>query len=171
MADTYFELLGLPKQMKLDNAALERGFRELSKKVHPDRFQMAPPAERRRAVEQTTELNEAYRTLRDPQKRAEYLMKLEGVEIGSEASRTVDSALLAEMMELQEEIDRADSPEALEALRKQLNDRKRDALERVERFFDEGLGTREECVATLHEIRYLRRLIELIDHELEEAQG
>jgi molecular chaperone HscB len=168
---TYFALFGIPRAMRIAIPELERAFREVSKKVHPDRFGTATPVERRLALEQTTLVNEAYRTLKDPKKRAEYLMRLEGIDIAKEESRTPDLSLLGEMMELQEEIDRTDSPEALEVLRKQIADREGDVLVRVERYFDEALGSREQCVAALHELRYLRRLIDLIDTELEEAAG
>src|SRR5438874_10527980 len=78
---SFFEVLGLPPRMTVDLAALEKSYREISRKVHPDRFGMATSVERKLALEQTTRLNDAYRTLKDPQKRAEYLLELEGVKI------------------------------------------------------------------------------------------
>src|SRR5437763_11326780 len=61
-------------------AGLDERFRALSRKLHPDRFARATPQERRHSLEQTTRLNEAYRTLKDPVRRAEHLLQLRGVQ-------------------------------------------------------------------------------------------
>jgi molecular chaperone HscB len=80
----HFETLGLPRRFALDLADLERRFRELSREVHPDRFATAAPAERRQALERSTALNEAFRTLKDPLRRAAYFLALSGLPIDSE---------------------------------------------------------------------------------------
>jgi molecular chaperone HscB len=74
-----FATLGLPRAYELDESALEERYRSLSRKLHPDRFARAPPKERRFSLEQTTLLNDAYRTLKDPARRAEHLLELRGV--------------------------------------------------------------------------------------------
>src|SRR2546423_4746762 len=79
-----FAVVGLPRAYELDERALEETFRALSRKLHPDRFVRATPRERRFSLEQTTLLNDAYRTLRDPVRRAEQLLALRGVKVAGE---------------------------------------------------------------------------------------
>ena len=73
----YFETFGLDRRLGLDTAALQRRFYELSRQWHPDFHQSAPPAEQARALEASARVNAAYRALRDPIARVEYLIRLE----------------------------------------------------------------------------------------------
>jgi molecular chaperone HscB len=82
----YFSVFGLEQKLNLDLAALEQEFHRLSRKVHPDRFARAGENERQWSLADTALLNDAYRTLKDPLRRTEYLLKLEGAEIGEEHS-------------------------------------------------------------------------------------
>jgi molecular chaperone HscB len=74
-----FAVLGVPQSFELDQGRLDERFRTLSRKLHPDRFARASAKERRFSLEQTTLLNDAYRTLQDPARRAEHLLELRGV--------------------------------------------------------------------------------------------
>src|SRR5580693_3924546 len=80
----YFQVLGLERAFQIDLLALEQEFHRLSRKVHPDRFARAGENERQWSLSDTALLNDAYRTLKDPLYRTEYLLKLEGAEIGEE---------------------------------------------------------------------------------------
>lgn len=82
----YFSVFGFEKKLNLDLAALEHEFHRLSRRVHPDRFARAGENERQWSLADTALLNDAYRTLKDPLRRTEYLLKLEGAEIGEEHS-------------------------------------------------------------------------------------
>ena len=82
----YFSVFGLEPRLDLDLSALEHEFHRLSRKVHPDRFARAGENERQWSLADTALLNDAYRTLRDPLHRTEYLLKLHGAEIGEEHS-------------------------------------------------------------------------------------
>jgi len=88
-----FAVLGLPRSFDLDEGQVDERFRALSRKLHPDRFARASAKERRFSLEQTTLLNDAYRTLRDPARRAEHLLELRGVRPVS------DTAMPAEFLE------------------------------------------------------------------------
>ncbi|MFO7561995.1 MAG: Fe-S protein assembly co-chaperone HscB [Enhygromyxa sp.] len=105
----HFARLGLEPRWKIDRDALERGYLERSRRYHPDRFVGADSATRRAAVEHSAALNTAYRTLRDPVARAEYLVKLGGVDLDSSDPRTgapqPEQALLIEMIERRERLD------------------------------------------------------------------
>ena len=108
----YFTFLGMPRKLNLDVDALEQSFRALSRQFHPDYFYNASLAERRASLERSSYLNDAYRTLRQPVTRIEYLLELEGLAAGSaERSATnsqtgaVPPALLEEVFALNEELD------------------------------------------------------------------
>jgi molecular chaperone HscB len=80
----FFQVFDLPRGFQIDLPALEHEFHRLSRKVHPDRFARAGENERQWSLADTALLNDAYRTLKDPLYRTEYLLKLEGAEIGEE---------------------------------------------------------------------------------------
>jgi len=83
-----FAMLGVERNFDLDEAKLSEQFRALSRKLHPDRFVRATPQERRFALEQTTRLNDAYRTLREPARRAEHLLELRGIHLAGDGPQT-----------------------------------------------------------------------------------
>jgi molecular chaperone HscB len=104
----YFSFLGVPRKLNLDQADLEQRFRTLSRQFHPDYFYNASAAERRASLERSSYLNDAYRTLRNPIARAEYLLGLEGFLARAETQGTtakVPAALLEEVFALNEELD------------------------------------------------------------------
>jgi molecular chaperone HscB len=103
----YFSFLGLPRKLNIDGADLEQRFRTLSRQFHPDYFYNATPPERRASLERSSYLNDAYRTLRQPAARIEYLLKLEGLgaQGPAEASKQVPPGLLEEVFALNEELD------------------------------------------------------------------
>jgi len=103
----YFTFLGLPRKLAIDANDLEQRFRGLSRQLHPDFFFNAPMAERRASLERSSYLNDAYRTLKQPAARVEYLLQLEGLAARTpeEASRQVPPDLLEEVFALNEELD------------------------------------------------------------------
>ena len=82
----YFQVFSLERRFTLDLSALEHEFHRLSRKVHPDRFARAGENERQWSLADTALLNDAYRTLKEPLHRTEYLLKLEGAEVGPDRS-------------------------------------------------------------------------------------
>ena len=103
----FFSFLGLPRKLNVDMADLEQRYRALSRQFHPDYFYNAPAAERRASLEKSSYLNDAYRALKSPASRIEYLLQLEGVapKDAQQASRQVPPALLEEVFALNEELD------------------------------------------------------------------
>src|SRR5690348_2748245 len=104
----YFSFLGLPRKLVIDAGDLERRFRDLSRKFHPDYFYNASSAERLASLERSSYLNDAYRTLKQPIPRIAYLLELEGVLTAADhsqgnASKQVPPALLEEVFALNEE--------------------------------------------------------------------
>jgi molecular chaperone HscB len=88
----YFEVFGLPEKLTIDTAALEKQFYTLSRKLHPDRFASRPAQEQEEALRQSSLLNDAYRTLKDPILRTQYLLKLHGVELEEQSKAATDAA-------------------------------------------------------------------------------
>lgn len=85
-ATDYFSAFGLEPKLDLDLPALEQEFHRLSRKLHPDRFARASDREKEWSLADTALVNDAYRTLKDPLRRTQYLLKLNGAEIGEEHS-------------------------------------------------------------------------------------
>src|SRR6202049_3733600 len=88
----YFTFFGLPRKLNLDVAALDKDFYELSRKLHPDLNARAGSQEQEWSLQQSSLLNDAHRTLKDPIKRTEYLLKLEGVELEEQSKTATEQA-------------------------------------------------------------------------------
>lgn len=119
----YFEVFGLERALRIDTAALQRSFYELSRRWHPDYHAVAAPDEQARALEASARLNAAYRALRDPIARIEYLVRLEeGRETreGAAVKPQAPPELLEEMFEIQEALAEARAGGLDDAARKTL---------------------------------------------------
>lgn len=121
----YFEVFGLPRLLGIDAASLEKIFHELSRKYHPDYFSTASAAEKTQAVRMTALLNDAYRTLRHPVRRVEYLLSLYGLK--ADGSK-VPQALLMEVFEINEQMEEVKSGRAsveeVDSLRAQIKEKR-----------------------------------------------
>jgi len=100
----HFALFDLQPAFDIDQNQLSARYRELARKVHPDRFADAGEAEQRHAIEQSANLNEAYQTLKMPSRRARYLLTLQGRELPLEAT-VQDPAFLMQQMQWREELE------------------------------------------------------------------
>lgn len=103
----FFAFLGLPRRLVIDQAQLERRFRDLSRQFHPDYFYNASPTERLASLERSSYLNDAYRALRNPISRIEHLLAIEGLPPAKseEGTAKVPPSLLEEVFELNEQLD------------------------------------------------------------------
>ena len=101
----YFQFFGLPRKLVIDGRALEAKFHQLSWKLHPDNFVRAAEAERQLSLERSSQLNDAYRVLRDPVASVEYLLGLEGMRKEGAAKQQAPPELLEEVFELNEWLD------------------------------------------------------------------
>lgn len=98
----YYRIFGLPVSFEIDPNLIAERYRELQRAVHPDRFANAGDRERREAVIQAANINEAYHTLKSPLRRARYLLQLQGVEFDDERETSFAPEFLMEQMELRE---------------------------------------------------------------------
>jgi molecular chaperone HscB len=136
----YYALFGIPRALNLSLDELQQRFYALSRELHPDRFMRAPEAERQRALDMSSALNDANRTLKDPIKRAQYLLSLEGFEIGEQRSKDVPPELLEEVFELNM---------ALEEMRGG-DDSARPQLEQAQKNFTNMLAETDDQLQTLY---------------------
>jgi molecular chaperone HscB len=103
----YFSFLGLPRKLVIEAQELDRRFRDLSRKFHPDFYYNASPAERLASLERSSYLNDAYRALKQPVSRIEHLLTIEGLPLGKDegGAAKVPPGLLEEVFALNEELD------------------------------------------------------------------
>ncbi len=104
-AADYFAVFGLPRKLWLEMSSLEQKFLQLSWKLHPDNFVNASDKERELSLKRSSELNDAYRVLRDPLARVEYLLEIEGQRKEGEKKQQAPPELLEEVFELNESLD------------------------------------------------------------------
>jgi len=156
----YFEIFSLPPHLTINTVALEKSFYALSRRLHPDRFASRPAAEQAAALAESSRLNDAYRTLKDPIARTEYLLKLEGVEMEEQSSAATAAArtsgtakkqvvpedLLEEAFELNMQLEEMRMAKKMGEDDPQL---RRD-LEAAKRDFDAKLAATDADLATLH---------------------
>jgi len=120
----YFEVFDLPKLLGIDPIMLEQKFHELSRKYHPDYFTTGSAEDKQKALTMTSLLNDAYRTLRHPVRRVEYLLELEGFK--SDGSK-VPKSFLMEMFEINEQVEEVKSgsasPDQIAAVRSDIENR------------------------------------------------
>ncbi len=159
-----FQTLGVDARFDLDLGAVEKRHRDLSRALHPDRYADASATERRMSLSRAIEVNEAWRALRDPVRRAEALLTRAGVAFGDAGEPKAPPTLLMEMMEAREEL--SEAAHAKDAARiagiaSRVRDREAGCVERLGRGFDAAAGDAGRSLAllpTLGELRYLRRL-------------
>src|SRR6266852_5788143 len=132
----YFELFEVPRKLWIEMSALEKKFLELSWKLHPDQFVNAGAEEQELSLKRSSELNDAYRALRDPIARVEYLLGLEGMRKEGEHKQQAPPELLEEVFELNESLDELREAKASGCDLASLKSR----LESAEKSFQEKLG-------------------------------
>src|SRR6266481_4713280 len=184
----YFAIFGLPRKLWIEMGALEQKFLQLSWKLHPDNFVSASEHERELSLRRSSELNDAYRTLRDPVGRVEYLLGIEGARKEGEHKQQAPPELLEEVFELNESLDELREAKAsggdLTALRASLEaarDNFQEKLVEVDgqlqsaaRDWDAALtadsAARKKIMARLNELlnrrSYIRNLVTNVQKEL-----
>ena len=118
LQQNYFSLLGQPENFRLDNAMLDQQYHLLQTQVHPDKFSHLSEAERRMSMQWATRANEAYQTLRNPIKRARYLLGLHGVDTQEETNTVMPMEFLMEQMEWREAVEEAQRSSDIDQLEK-----------------------------------------------------
>ena len=163
----HFELFGLPPRFAIDLDALERAYKDVQARVHPDRFAAGTAAERRVAMQWATRANEAYTTLRSPQKRAAYIVERAGVPIDAESNTAMPPAFLMQQMEWREALDEARAePEGLEALRETMNEERAELLAAIQHAIDETHDY-ARAAALVRQLMFIDRFAAEVGHATE----
>ena len=186
----YFAMFELPRKLWIEMGALEQKFLQLSWKLHPDNFVSATEQEREISLKRSSELNDAYRTLRDPIARVEYLLAIEGARKNGENKQQAPPELLEEVFELNESLDELREAKAegsdTASLRHRLEDAEKNFEEKLNdvdgllqskaKEWDEAIdagaeeAARKKIMAQLNELlnrrSYIRNLVVNVQKEL-----
>jgi len=155
----HFRRLGLPASFDVDGSALDQLYFALQRQLHPDRFATRTPKEKVLSQQQATAINDAYETLKEPLKRADYLVHLKGTAVLPEGCNLInDQMLLMESMELREALAEAETPADVDAIQKRADDDIRVCIEQLSALFanDDVEGA---CRLTTR-LKYLNKLAE-----------
>ena len=177
LSKNFFHFFGLEPKLRIDAETLQKRFYELSRQWHPDRFTRKSAPEQAEALEATSILNDGYRTLKDPVKRAEYLLKEEGFPIGEQRSKDVPPELLEEVFELNmmlEELKAGDTDarSQLESARANFAKLQSDVDHQLETLFakyDDAAPETATAKQALHEVRGLLNRRRYIDNLLRDV--
>lgn len=168
----HFELLGMPERFAVDADALERSYRALQGEIHPDRFATAGQTERRLALQSSARVNEAYRALRDPVGRAQYLLSLHGVDALAETDSSLAPEFLERQLERREAVEDAragrDAP-ALEQLLAAVRAESAALEHRLGALLD-GESAWDAARARVRELKFLAKLAADVDDMLGELE-
>jgi molecular chaperone HscB len=174
ITQNYFEFLALPVTYQLDLQSLSERSRELQKTLHPDRFAHLSDRERRLSVQYTAYLNEAVSTLKSPLTRAQYLLKMEGIDTFSETQVQLEPMFLMQQMELREGLEsvrEASDPDAeLLALQATVDGEMKALRSQFDGFYQQSTPTSLDaaavCVRKMQFIDKLGREIEALEDQL-----
>lgn len=165
----FFSLFGLPRRFQLDEVALELAYHDLQGQVHPDRYAHLPDVEKRRSMQWATRVNEGFRRLRKPLSRAQYLLELEGVDVGLHTNTAMSPSFLMEQMEWREAVEEARSAgetEELEQLHLRVRQQARELLGELEHALDERHDF-EEAASLVRRLMFMEKIKHEIDDALE----
>lgn len=171
LGKNYFELFDLPVSFDVDPVELATRYRELQRRIHPDRYASASEPKRRLSLQLTAQVNAALQTLKDPVARARYLLGLQGVDTGEDTDTAMDTAFLMEQMELREGLAKArqetDRQPQLAALRQQVDEQfeSRCALLRT-CFSTHSESALRQARNLVREMQFLQKLA----HEVEDLE-
>ena len=160
---THFERFGLPQSFDVDRELLDERYRESQRAVHPDRFVNASDQERRLSMQQATDVNEGYQTLKDPLKRGRYLLELDDRSFDEEQHISRDTAFLMEQMELREALGEVRSADDAFAALGAIMDRIGDDIERLtsqlqQQFSLGDAASLDQAADNLTKMQFFRKL-------------
>jgi molecular chaperone HscB len=163
----YFALFGLRRAFRIDASRLDQAYHAMQGRVHPDRHAHLPETERRLAMQWATQVNEAYRTLKQPLARAHYLLRLAGVESDHESNTAMPPEFLMEQMEWREAVAEARAAGDHHELEKLMQRMERQG-EGIRAEIEREIDTKRDYAAAADAVRRLM-FIEKLEHEIEDA--
>lgn len=168
LEDDDFTLFGLPEHFALDDAALAARWRALQAEVHPDRFAADGAAAQRVAMQWAVRVNEAYRRLKDPLRRAAYLCERRGAPIDAENNTAMPADFLVQQMAWREALDEADGLAAVEALDDEVRRHERERLSALAHALDgPDAADAASAAAQVRALMFVARFRQDIERRLE----
>ena len=164
---SHFELFGLAPAFGLDKEVLEKAYRDIQSRVHPDRFAHAGDAERRASLQWTTRVNEAYRALKDPVQRGKHILELRGVDVAFETNTQMPTEFLLQQLELREELEAATGGKDASRL-DQLRSGLRLQQESLEGQIGDAIDAKKDYPAAAELVRKLM-FLDRLDNEIDAA--
>ena len=164
LQSTDFELFAVPPRFAQDAAQLDARWKELQRQVHPDKFAAQGAAAQRVAMQWSARINEAYRRLKDPLKRAAYLCELNGAPIDAESNTAMPAEFLMQQTELREAVDDAVDAAAMDEIGRQSATLKREMLLKLEQQMD-AQHDWPAAAQTVRALMFLDRLAGDIDRK------
>ena len=158
----HFALFGLPVAFRMDGAALDRAWRELQAQVHPDRYAHAGDAEKRLSMQWATRVNEAYQTLKEPLRRADYLLQKRGIHALGERQTALAPDFLMQQMEWREALqdaEQARDASGLDRLRRMLKQEAAGLTDLLARQLDDEAAW-GAAADTVRKLRFVQKLAE-----------
>ena len=165
--NNYFELFGIDPFYGIDTARLDRAYREIQTQVHPDRYAHLPDAEQRLSMQWATRVNEAYRTLKHPLSRAQYLLQLKGIDTLHASNTAMPPEFLMEQMEWREAVAEAKAAEDAGELEK-LHHRLRADADALYAEIEKDIDRKEDYAAAAEAVRRMMFVLKLKD-EIDES--
>ncbi len=175
VSDEYFQLFGLPEGFDIDLGELSQRYRHLQRSLHPDRFAQASQREQRLAVQRAALINDAYDTLKDPVKRAKYLLRRRGLNVDQDSPQ-LDSEFLMQQMNLREALEQARTATRPEERLAQLHEQAQACCAALQgelaSALEDGSGeTLQDAAVLVHKLQFFHKLlaeIEQLEHELDD---
>ena len=165
-----FELFGIAQRFSLDRPALDARWKELQREAHPDKFAAHDPATQRLAMQWSVRINEAYKRLKDPLKRAAYLCELAGAPVNAQDNTTMPAPFLMQQMAWREALDDAHDASQVQVLQDEVLHSRQEALVHCEHLLD----TKQNAVSAVGVVRalmFIERFVDDIDARLETLQS
>ncbi len=170
---SYFDIFSVPVSTDIELKQLQEKNRELQQTYHPDRFANGSDEEKRQAMQATSLINQAFKTLKDPVQRLQYMLSLKGIDMNAESDTSMDGAFLMEQMELREEIanvrSKADPLEALDNFATDLKQKLTALIDEFNQHYQQNeLQIAREIVRKCQFINKAQREVSEITEQLED---
>src|ERR1700748_3229185 len=164
----HFDLFHLPQRFAVDTHALDEAYRAVQAQVHPDRFAAAGEAQKRVAMQWASQANDASQTLKQPLKRAIYLLHLRGIDVQAENNTAMEPAFLMQQMEWRERIEDAAASRnvtELESLGRDLRDDARVRFDKLAALLDSHAD--QAAAEAVRQLMFIERVSEDVNTQIE----
>lgn len=173
LTSNFFELFEIPVAYDVDLSKIQQHYMVLQKQVHPDRFANSTDREKRLSMQQTSRINEAQATLKDPVLRASYLLSLKGTDVDLDNETTMDASFLMQQLEMRERLEKIryeDDPlDVLDIMARELKSSTDEMMARFSSSFEaDDIDEARECIRKLQFMQKAKKEIDTLTAEIED---